>query len=157
MKILVVVLVAAFAVTVGAQTAPLETVRIQLTDRATKWYAPLPVSQTTADKAWWAWFAASNALTVADAENSLYALRTPGATEANPFFGARPGRARIYAVMLPVTVLCDYMSWRYKREDDALRDAGIPGHKYVKWWLPQALNAGGHAIGILVTLASTGR
>jgi hypothetical protein len=162
MKLATILLLAGMAVTVGAQAQdfpfkPLPTVRVQLTDRVTKWYEPLPVRRKTADAAWWEWFAASNALTIADTENSVYALKKPGASEANFLFGAHPGRARYYAVMAPITAACDYLSWKYKREDDALKDAGIQGHKFSKWWLVQAVNTGAHAVGILVTLGSTGR
>lgn len=133
------------------------TVRVQLTDGSRKWYEPLPVPHKTADKAFWLSTALNVGLTVADAENSLYALRRPGAQESNPLLGSNPSRGRMYAIMLPAAALTTYFSFRYKREDDALKAAGYPGHKYMKWWVPNLLNTAGHALGVGVTLASTGR
>ena len=77
--------------------------------------------------------------------------------EADPLYGSHPGRARYYAIAMPVAGLCAYYSYRYKREDDALAAAGIPGHKYVKWWLPEALNIGAHIFGIVATASFTGK
>jgi hypothetical protein len=160
MKYATISLLLAFAVTVRAQELPFKpipTVRVQLTDHVTKWYEPLRVEQRTADRRWFASVALSGALTVADAENSLYALRLPNVREANPLFGAHPSRLRYYSIMAPLAVACGYMSYKYKREDDALKAAGIPGHKFVKWHLVNDLNIAAHVVGVAVTLASTGR
>ena len=62
-----------------------------------------------------------------------------------------------YGIGVPVTVAAAWLSWKGKREDDALRDAGLPGHKYMKWWLPEAAVIASHAVGIFVTVANTGR
>ena len=133
------------------------TVKVQLTDGTRKWYQELPVAHKTADRVFWLDTALSVGMTVADVENSMYALNKPGTSEANWLFGSRPTRARYYGITMPVTVLSAYLSWRYKREDDALTVAGLPGHKYSKWWLPNLLNTAGHTLGVGVTLASTGR
>ncbi len=132
-------------------------VRVHLTDGTRKWYEPLPVTHRTADRGYWATTAVSQALTIADVENSLYALRQPGTGEVNPLLGSNPTRLRYYAVLEPFTVLMGYLSWRYKREDDALKASGIQGHKYVKWWMPNAAISGAHIFGLLVTIEATGR
>ena len=123
-----------------------------------KWWEPLQVRRPTADKKWYAATAASGILTAGDVENSLIALgNCHNAREANPLYGKCPGRARYYAISGPIFVLNAYMSYKWKREDDALKDAGIPGHKYQKWWLPDAINGGTHLLGILITLGATGK
>lgn len=132
-------------------------VRVKLTNGSQTWYQDLPVTKPTANRTYWIATGLSGLLTVLDIENSHLALNRPGTSEANPLFGAHPGRARYYGICLPIFALNAYMSYRYKRQDQALADAGIQGHKYVKWWLPEALNGGMHAIGLAVTLGATGR
>jgi len=136
---------------------PQPTVRVHLADQTHQWWQPLPVTHRTADWRFDALIATSFAVTAGDVENSLAALRKPGVHEVDPLYGSHPGRARYYAIAMPVTAMCAYYSWRYKREDDALRAAGLPPHKWVKWWLPGALNTGAHVFGILFTLSATGR
>jgi hypothetical protein len=133
------------------------TVRVKLTDGTRKWYEPLPVPHHTADSAFWESTVASFGANVVDVENTVYALRRPGAIEANLIFGKHPSRARLYATTTPMSALCGYLSWRYKREDDALKAAGIQGHKYSKWWVPSLLNTSFHVVGIVGTMVSTGR
>lgn len=136
---------------------PQPTVRVKLTDGTKTWYQPLVVPHRTADRAFWLSTGLSLALTVADVENSHYALNKLGTIEANPVFGQHPGRARYYAICLPIFAVNTYLSYRYKREDDAMAAAGIRGHKYAKWWVPSLANTVVHAVGVTVTLASTGR
>jgi hypothetical protein len=136
---------------------PVPTVRVKLTDGIRQWYEPLPVRHRTADRGWWATTIISAGLTFGDVENSLYALHRPGTVEVDPVFGKHPTRAKYYAIALPGLALAAWFSYHDKREDDALRDAGLPGHRYVKWWLYPLINGGEHLIGISVTTASTGR
>ena len=136
---------------------PEPTVRVQLTDGQRKWYEQLPVKHKTVDHAWWEWAIVSGGMTILDAENSLYALHKPGTSEANGIFGSHPSRAKYYGIMLPVAGLGDILSYKYKREDDALKSAGMQGHKYSKWWIIQAMNTGAHVVGVAITLGSTGR
>ena len=140
------------AIPVSAQT-----VRVQLTDGHTKWYEELPVTHRTADHTYLLTTFLSAAVTVADVENSIYALHKQGAVEANGIFGSHPSRGTYYAITIPVFAANAVFSYRYKRQDDALRAAGYPGHKYIKWPVPSLLNTIGHAIGLGVTVASTGR
>lgn len=137
---------------------PLPTVNVKLTDGTKTWYQEFSVPGKTADRSFWIVTAISAALTVADVENSINALRKPGAIEINGAFGApHPGRLRYYGISLPVFAGMTYFSYKYKREDAALAYAGLPPHRFVKWWLPSAMNAGMHALGAGITLASTGR
>lgn len=133
------------------------TVRVKLTNGSQTWYQDLPVTRRTADKSFWLSTGLSLALTVADVENSLHALNRPGVSEANPLFGGHPSRLRYYAIAGPIAALNIGFSWHYKRQDDAMADAGIKGHKYVKWFTPNLLNTAFHALGLAVTIGSTGR
>lgn len=119
------------------------------------WKELLPVPHETKDRSFWASTVLSVAFTVADVENSVYALRDPSVYEVNPLYGSHPGRGRYYAISLPIAAVSAYLSYRYKREDDALKHAGIQGHKYSKWWIPNAMNMGSHIFGIIYTLTST--
>lgn len=152
-RLLTLLLILSIPSVAGAQS----TVKVKLTDGTRQWYEQLPVPHKTADKAFWVSTLLSVGLTVADAENTKYALGRPGATESNPLFGKNPSRARMYGIMLPIAGLTSYYSFRYKREDDALKAAGYGGHKYVKWWLPNLFNTAEHALGVGVTLGFTGR
>ena len=136
---------------------PLPTVRVRLTDGTRKWYEPLPVRRKTADAHFWERTIASQLLTVGDIENSIYALRKPGVEERSPIYGKHPTRAIYYPISEAVFAWAAWTDYRYTREDSALRDAGLPGHRFIKGWLPQALNAGSHAVGIIFTIASTHR
>jgi hypothetical protein len=136
---------------------PLPVVRVQLTDGAKKWYEPLAVPQKTADKAFLAYLGVSALSMIADCENTEYALQKPGASERNLLFGGRPGRAKCYGLSAPVFLGMGYYSYKYKREDSALAYAGLPAHRFVRWWVPDALNTAFHVVGVLVTLTSTGR
>lgn len=146
--------------TLHAQELPFKpkpVVRVELTNGVDKWWQPLPVPHRTADRAYWASTITSLGWTVADVENSVYILKSPKTHEVNFIFGSHPSRGRYYAICLPVFLGSAYLSYRYKREDEALKYAGLPTHKYVRWWLPEALNTGSHVLGVLVTLTSTGR
>jgi hypothetical protein len=136
---------------------PLPTVRVKLTDGNRTWYEPLTVPHKTTDGRFLAFLAVSSVLTVADVENSVAALKKPGTSEANGIFGAHPGRGTYYAITLPMLAGTAYLSYRWKREDDALAYAGLPRHKFVKWWLPLAVNTGAHVAGVIATTVGTGR
>ena len=136
---------------------PLPTVRVQLTNGTRKWYEPLPVTRPTTDKPYIISTLISGASVVGDCENTQYALHRPGTHEANPLFGLHPTRLTCYGLSAPAFIGMTYFSWRYHREDHALADAGLPGHKWAKWWVPNVLNTAFHTFGILYTLSSTHR
>ena len=140
-----------FCLLVSAQT-----VKVQMTDGARKWYEPLPVPKTH-DHKFLILTASSVLANVADVENSLVALRGQHVRELNPLYGQHPNRLRYYDVSLPITGALAYWSWRWKREDAALKFAGYPGHRFMKWWIPEALNIATHGAGLGFTAASTGR
>ena len=120
------------------------------------WSQPLIVKHRAADGSYLAVAITSGLLTVADVENSIYALQnTRGSSELNPLYGSHPSRGIYYGVGLPVTAAAAWLGWKWKREDEALRDAGLPGHGWAKWWLPETLVTASHAVGIFVTLAET--
>ena len=155
--------------------APLETVKVHVTcgklrpecqadwhvGPTEKWWTPLPVRQDTADRAWFESVGASVLLNVGDVENSLYALnRAPiggRPVEFNAIFGLHPNRRTYYATTLPVTAGLAWLSWHYKRQDDAMRAAGWQRNRYIKWWVPNALNTAGHAVSIIWTAFGTHR
>jgi hypothetical protein len=122
-----------------------------------KFYEELPVRKRTADRAWFVSTALSGILTVADVQNSVYALRGGSVREVNPLLGSHPSVARYYALCGPVALLTGYVAWRWKREDQALADAGLIGHKYAKWHVANDLNSAAHVVGLAVTLLSTHR
>ncbi len=134
-----------------------DTVRVKLTDGKTTWYERIAVPEHAINRNFWLSTGLSLALTIADVENSRLALSRVGTSEANPLFGSHPSRGRYYAVTLPIFAANAYMSYRWKREDAALAYSGIPGHKYAKWHIPNDLNTIAHAIGLAITLGSTGR
>jgi hypothetical protein len=152
---------------------PLPAVRVQLTCPKTdtvcqdlyhvkpgqKWWQPLPVQRRTADGAYLGVTAASLLLTVADIENSVPIVgNCTHGHEVNPLYGQCPSRGRYYAIAMPIFAATSYFSYKWKREDDALRDASIPPHRgWARWWVPEAANAGSHLVGIIVTLAATGK
>ena len=118
----------------------------------------LPVTRRTADKAFWTWTAVSQAFTIADNENSVYALKLPGTHESNFIYGRDPGRARYYAIGEAIFALGSCISWRDKRERDAAVAFGArPDRTHRYWWLPQASNIAWHAIGIGITIGRTHR
>lgn len=96
-------------------------------------------------------------MTVLDGENSAYAGRLRGVREISPLIGSSFTRERFYGVETPILAVSEYMSWRHKREDDALVSAGMTPHRYIKWWLLPAINSSVHALGVGITRASTGR
>jgi hypothetical protein len=162
------------ATPVGAQNLPfkpLPTVRVQLTCRkydlacqqqygvksGDKWWEPLAVTHRTADTAFLESTGIAFGATVMDVENSVYALSKPGIYEINPIFGKHPNRGRYYGIMLPATGAFAYYSYKWKRQDDALKAAGLAEHKYMKWWVPNALMTATHVFGTLFTLDATGR
>ena len=134
------------------------TVNVQLQDQTHTWIQPLPVLHRTADRAFWLWQVASALATAADDENSYQVLkRVPGTRELNPVYGSHPGRALYYGIGFGVWAAEVPFAYHWKRQDDALRAAGIPGHRWAKWWVMPALNAGAHGVGIGVTVGVTGR
>ena len=145
---------------VSAQQLPFKpqpTVTVKLTDGTRAWYQPLVVPHRTADRAYWLSTLVSLGMTVADVENSHYALTRAGTMEANPLFGSHPSRPVYYGITLPIFAINAAFSYHYKRQDDALAAAGLPGHRFAKWWLPNLMNTGVHAVGVGVTVGSTGR
>ena len=112
--------------------------------------------QRTADKAWWIANGVSWGLTVADFGNTLYGLRQPGVREANPLLGHHPSVGRMLAVGLPITSFQTYMSYRWKKQDDADRLAGVKLAKIRWYWMP-AVNATAHGVAIGVSIGLTGR
>jgi hypothetical protein len=155
MKLALVLMLLAVA-PMHAQVKPQAGIDVKLTDGTHTWKQALTVPHTTADKSYWISTAISAGLTVLDVENSIYALKSqPGTVEANGIFGNHPSRTRYYSITLPIFAANAYVSWKYKREDDALKAAGIPGHKYVSWKVPNGINSGMHLVGFLVTLLST--
>jgi hypothetical protein len=101
---------------------------------------------------------ASILATVADVENTHYALvHDPHVQEANPFyFSKHPTRARMYEVNTPITALNLIWSYKWKKEDDADRAAGRPLAKY-RWFVLPIILTSTHTLGVTITLASTGR
>jgi hypothetical protein len=161
-KIALAVIVLSSIKGIGAQStvpkSPYATsVKIHMTDGHTKWWEPYPATHRTIDHSYLESTALSAFLTVADMENAHYALTRPGTHEFNAIFGYRPTRDTYYATSGVVFAAMAYMSYRYKREDDALKAAGLPGHKIVKWWVPNALNSTAHFVGVFATLAATGK
>ena len=181
MKKLLLIPILALAGTLHAQDVknldypfkPLPTVRVQLTCPKTdilcqetyhvkpgeKWWEPLPVRRPTTDRAYLLTTIASGALTVIDIENSVYAIgNCQNAHEANPLYGQCPGRGRYYAIGGAIFAGTSYISWRWKRTDSALKDAGYPPHGgWQNWRVPEIVNGVSHLVGILVTLGSTGK
>lgn len=154
----------------GLPDKPQPTVKVQLTCKgnvicaeryhvnpAQNFYQELPVPHRTADRAFILDTLLSFGMTAADVENSIYALNKPGTEEANFVFGSHPSRGKYYAIVMPIAGLNAAFSYHYKREDDALKAAGLIGHKYAKWWVPNLINTIGHGIGVAVTASSTGR
>ena len=119
----------------------------------------LPVTKRTVDRTFLTLAGVSQAFTVADVENSMYALREPGVEEQNSlFFGHHPGRGRYYAVSEAVFALTSYVSYRAKRERDAAVAFGAkPDFTHRMWFIPLLSNSGWHAIGVGFTIARTGR
>lgn len=167
-------LILAASMTMHAQEfpfKPLPTVRVHLTCAGDiqcadnyhvkpmdKWWEPLPVRQPTVDKKWLTATSISGILTAGDVENSIIAIgNCRNSHEVNPIYGSCPSRARYYAISGPLYIFNAYMSYKWKREDDATKAAGMTGHKYMKWWLPDAINGGGHLLGIIITLSATGK
>jgi hypothetical protein len=110
----------------------------------------------TADRKWWLTNAASWASTVADIENTQYCMRH-GCREGNPlFFSSHPTRLRQYEVMAPIAALTTWLSYKWKREDEA--DV-VHYHRRaaVKWYAPAITNIGVHSFGLAFTFSSTGR
>jgi hypothetical protein len=129
------------------------TVNVELTDGQRKWWAPLPVTKRTADFAFWESTAESFAATVADGENTMHVLNNhKGNRETNFLYGNHPDRLRYYGIALPLAGACAYYSWKWKREDQALKDSGYPGHRFAKWRVPNAYNTGSHVFGLVFTL-----
>src|SRR5712691_2021905 len=109
----------------------------------------------TADKAWWGLNVASWASTVADVENTELVLRH-GGRELNPLYGPHPSHLRMYAISAPLAGLSTWLSYRWKREDDA--DKIKYGYTArVRWYIAPVINLGAHGFGVGFTLMETGR
>jgi len=161
-----------FAIPLQAQNLPFKpepTVKVKLTcgddlackqkwytypDTQKAFYEELPVPHRTADKAFWLVTAVSQAATLADDFNTEYALKRPGTSEANPILRSTPA---LFGVTEGLFLVNEAFTYRAKREDDALKAAGIPGHKYAKWWVIPIFNIAPHAVGVGATIAFTGR
>ena len=116
----------------------------------------LPVRRRTADWKWWVSSGVSDLSAVADVEYSKHLLgNCKQYEEADPIFGKCPSRLRYYSIMAPAQAFVNYIAWKYKREDDALRDASIPPHKYVKWHLINDLATGWHLFDISLSAYET--
>jgi hypothetical protein len=59
--------------------------------------------------------AAATAATIADCESTKALLSDPNNQEANPVFGTRPSRARIYGISVPILALNVWSSARLKK------------------------------------------
>jgi hypothetical protein len=129
------------------------TIRVHLSDGKRTWWEPLPVTHRTIDRNYLLSSAAVDASMIADVQYSLYFIHR-GAHEINPIFGKHPNALRYYEIQAPIDILVHYMTWKYKREDDALRSSGYPGHKYAKWHLIDDLITGVHVFDVVVMSVS---
>jgi hypothetical protein len=133
---------------------PQAAIDVKLTDGTRTWKQALIVPHRTADRSFIFMSAISQAATLADDFNTVYALKRQGTSEANP---ALRGKAALFGVTEGLFVVSELFAYRAKREDDALAFAGIPGHKYAKWWVIPMLNIAPHVVGVGLTLWFTGR
>lgn len=129
---------------------PQTMVRVQLTypsDDYKKHWVELPVPHRTADAAWIGWNSAGIAACGVDLGLALTHLNQEG----NPIVKAAPGVA-VGLCALSVGLAGVY-SWKNKREEDAVRAAGIP-HRGFKWWAFDLAVIAPHAAGIAISLAT---
>ena len=143
---------------VRCTSAPFGTIKTHMRNKETgaQWIQYLPVPHKTADRAFWLWTIADVASTVADGENTFYALRKAGVRESNPLLGSHPTRARYYPLELGLCAFQTYLAYRWKRADDAERAAGFKQAR-LPWWAPQLAITASHGAGVAFTLAFTGR
>ena len=83
---------------------------------------------------WTALTIASFSLMVADVELTQSCLRRQLCREGNPLVPT--GRAKIYAMQIPITAGIAYLSWRWRKG----------GRRY--WWMPQVGISAAHGVGI---------
>jgi hypothetical protein len=129
---------------------PHATVRLELTypsDDYKKHWVTLPVPHRTADAAWIGWNSASLAACGVDLGLALSHLNQEG----NPIVKAAPGLA--VGICAATAAASGYFSWREKREEDAIRAAGIP-HRGFRWWAFDAGVVVPHAVGIAISIAT---
>lgn len=89
------------------------------------------------NRTFWMLAAAGAALTVIDFEMTQHNLRMhPNGRELNPLFGARPSRARMYGIGVPLTVSAQIFGWYARRRTKA-------------WIAPQLSVIAGHTVGII--------
>lgn len=82
--------------------------------------------------------AASSALMVADVERTQNCLAALTCYEINPLYGRHPSRARMYAIVVPITVAASYAGWKFRKG------------KHWYWWIPQVVSIGSHTVGVTV-------
>ncbi len=139
---------------------PIPRVNVKLIDDTTgaRIRLNLPVPHRTADRAYTAWAIVSQFATIADNENSLYAMKDAHVTEINPLLGSHPSRGRYYAVNEFFYVVTSYASYRAKREADAAIAFGArPDFTHRYWWMSMAGNTAVHVVGTVLTIRNTGR
>jgi hypothetical protein len=76
-------------------------------------------------------YAAPVLSTIADVESTHAGLER-GCTEANPLYGSRPSRARMYAITMPLALGVDILSHHLHR------------HHTRGWYLPAAVMTAAH-------------
>lgn len=92
------------------------------------------------NKKFWALWITTIGLAVADVETTAHCVQRPECQEANPLFGKRPSRARMYAIKGGVTALAFYLSQEWKRDQT--------GGSYA-WWAPPLILAGTSGAGVV--------
>jgi hypothetical protein len=135
-----------------------QSVRVQLTDGHNKWYEQLPVKHRTVDNKWLISTIGMGISTVFDVQESLYIMhKYPNGYEINPIYGKHPNAIRYYSIQAPMTVFISYLSWKWKREDEALECYGYHGHKIMKWHLLNDIVTGIHIVDIGFMTSEGGR
>ena len=161
MKFTLALLAILSAIPINAQDLPdkpIPTVRVKLVDDISHQRVTftLPVKHRTVDKTWILLTLASAGVTVLDIENTRYCLRSGDCFEADPLYGKFPSRARLWSISGPILAMTTYLSWRYKRSDDAALAFGAKT-AWTKWWIPQVSNIATHAVGVAFTIKNTGK
>lgn len=145
------------ASTLHAQELPLKpqaVIDVKLTDSIHIWKQSLTVPHRTIDRSFILISVISQAATLADDLNSIHALKRQGTSEANPLL---KGETALIGVTEGIYFVNELFTYRAKREDDALAYAGIPSHRYAKWWVIPICNIAPHVIGVGLTFKFTGR
>jgi len=101
---------------------------------------PLPKPRLKiADKRFWILAGIQIGATVADFETTQWALRSdPSAREVNPLFGQRPGRAKMYAIGMPLTLFQIALQYHVKGT------AAQTGKGRAAWIVGASINTGLH-------------